>query len=118
MINWVYDDKTNNYLYYYCGYVIAIIYRRKYYFFLELLPSFIHDRIVLHYKDKENVFNEANQYLDDVIRDTIDKFIFLNKYGVDYYFKLQDFIRECNYMNADKSALNELIKDQINKEVK
>lgn len=118
MENWVFDNKTNNYLYHYCGNVIAIIYRREDYFFLELLPPFIHKEIVLHYKDKENVFNEANQYLNSEISDTIDKFIYLNKYGIDCYFKLQDFIKECNYISHDKSAFNELIKSQINKEVK
>lgn len=118
MENWVFDSSSNCYYYYYGSSIIAIIYRREDYFFLELLPPFIHEKIVLHYKDKENVFNEANEYLNVVIRDTIDKFIYLNKYGIDCYFKLQDFIKECNYMSADKSAFNELIKSQINKEVK
>lgn len=111
MENWVFDNKTNNYLYHYCGNVIAIIYSNEEYFFLELLPPFIHEKIVLHYKDKENVFNEANEYLNGVIRDTIDKFIYLNKYGIDCYFKLQDFIKENNYVNYDKSVFRKLVED-------
>ena len=57
MENWVFDSNSNCYYYYYGSTRIAIIYPREEYFFLELLPPFIHERIVLHYKDKENVFN-------------------------------------------------------------
>lgn len=113
MENWVFDSKSNCYYYYYECTIIAIIYSNEEYFFLELLPPFIHKKIVLHYKDKENVFNEVNQYLNDVIRDTIEKFIYLNKYGIDCYFKLQDFIKENNYVNYDKSVYRKLVEDYI-----
>ncbi len=113
MENWVFDSSSNCYYYYYGSSIIAIIYSNEEYFFLELLPPFIHEKIVLHYKDKENVFDEANQYLNDVIRDTIDKFIYLNKYGIDCYFKLQDFIKENNYVNHDKSAYRKLVEEYV-----
>lgn len=114
MENWVFDSNSNCYYYYYGSTRIAIIYPREEYFFLELLPPFIHERIVLHYKDKENVFNEANQYLDATITDCIEKIIYLNKYGTDFYFKLRDFIRENNYVNYDKSVFRKLIDNGVN----
>lgn len=113
MENWVFDSNSNCYYYYYGSNIIAIIYRREDYFFLELLPPFIHEKIVLHYKDKENVFNEANQYLDGAITDCIEKIIYLNKYGIGCYLQLQDFIKENNYVNYDKSVLKKLVEDYV-----
>lgn len=105
-----FDPAKEKHLFFYKNKIIATICGKEGYFLLETYPPLIHDRIVLHTKDKDNVMLEATQYLCDVAYQTVDIFISLNDYNIEYFKGLVDFTEELVNKNRTKSVFSELIK--------
>ena len=105
-----FDPAKETYLFFYKNEIIATICGKEGYFLLETYPPLIHDRVVLHTKDKDNVMLEATQCLCDIAYLTVDIFISLNNYDIEYFKGLVDFIEELINKNRPKSAFSELIK--------
>lgn len=97
-------------LFFYNNKIIATIYCKDGYFLLETYPPLIHEHVVLHTRDKDDVMLEATQYLYDVARQTVDIFISLNDYNIEYFNGLVGFIEDLVDKNRPKSAFSELIK--------
>lgn len=105
-----FDPAKEKHLFFYKNKIIATICGKEGYFLLETYPPLIHDRVVLHTRDKDDVMLEATQYLYDVARQTLDIFISLNDYNIEYFNGLVDFIEELVNKNRPKNAFSELIK--------
>lgn len=105
-----FDPKNEPHLFFYNNKIIAVISYKNGYFLLETYPPLIHHRIILHTRDKDDVMLEATQYLYDLARKTLDIFISLNCYNIEYFNGLVDFTEELVDENRPKSAFSELIK--------
>ena len=105
-----FDPTKETHLFLYNNKIIATIRGKDGHFLLETYPPLIHDRVVLHARDKDDVMLEATQYLYDVARQTVDIFISLNEYNIEYFNGLVDFIEELVNKNRSKSVFSELIK--------
>lgn len=105
-----FDPAKETHLFFYNNEIIATICGKDGYFLLETYPPLIHDRVVLHTRDKDDVMLEATQYLYDVARQTVDIFISLRDYNIEYFNGLVYFIEELVNKNRPKSAFSELIK--------
>lgn len=78
--------------------------------FMKFDPPLIHNRVILHARDKDFVMLEATQYLYDIALQTVDIFISLKDYNIEYFNGLVDFIGELVDKNMPKSAFSGLIK--------
>lgn len=105
-----FDPAKETHLFFYNNKIIATMHIKDGYFLLETYPPLIHHRVVLHTRDKDDVMLEATQYLYDVARQTVDIFISLNDYNIEYFNGLVDFMGELVNKNRPKSAFGELIK--------
>ena len=105
-----FDPAKETYLFLCKNKIIATICGKDGYFLLETYPPLIHDRVVLHTRDKDDVMLEATQYLYDVARQNVGIFISLSDYNIEYYKGLVDFIGELVNKNRPKSTFSELIK--------
>lgn len=105
-----FDPTKQPYLFFYNNKIISTICGKDGYFLLETYPPLIHNRVILHARDKDAVMLEATQYLYDVARQTVDIFISLKDYNIEYFNGLVDFIEELVDENRPKSAFSELIK--------
>lgn len=104
-----FDPTKQPHLFFY-NKIIATICGKDGYFLLETYPTLIHNRVILHTRDKDAVMLGATQYLYDVARQTVDIFISLKDYNIEYFNGLVDFIEELVDENIPKSAFSELIK--------
>lgn len=68
-----FDPAKETHLFFYNNEIIATICGKDGYFLLETYPPLIHDCVVLHTRDKDDVMLEATQYLYDVARQTVNK---------------------------------------------
>lgn len=105
-----FEPAKETYLFLYNNEIIATICGKDGYFLLETYSPLIHHRVVLHTRDKDDVMLEATQYLYDVARQTVNIFISLNGYNIEYFKGLVDFIEQLVNKNRPKSAFSELIK--------
>lgn len=71
-----FDPTKQPHLFFY-NKIIATICGKDGYFLLETYPPLIHNRVILHARDKDAVMLEVTQYLYDVARQTVDIFISL-----------------------------------------